>query len=74
MLDIVASYRHLQFHGKLMTQTQENGKKPHFGPDLGLLGPNAGRKIFFIKPVIRHCSKLSSYGIYRKPNELNLRK
>ena len=29
-----------------MTQTQENGKKPHFGPDLGLFGPNAGRKIF----------------------------
>ena len=46
MLDIVASYRHLQFHGKLMTQTQENGEKPHFGPNLGLFGPNAGRKIF----------------------------
>ena len=46
MLDIVASYRHLQFHGKLMTQTQENGEKPHFGPDLGLFGPNAGRKNF----------------------------
>ena len=30
MLDIVASY-----DPALMIQTQENGKKPHFGPDLG---------------------------------------
>ena len=31
MLDIVASYHCIQFQGKLMIQTQENGKKPFFG-------------------------------------------
>ena len=36
---IVASYNYMQFQGKLMIQTQENGKKPHFCPDLGPLGP-----------------------------------
>ena len=25
-----------------MMQTQENGKKSHFRPDLGWLGPNSG--------------------------------
>ena len=28
-----------------MIQTQENGEKPHFGPNLGQLGP-IGRAIF----------------------------
>ena len=37
MLDIVASYHRMQFQGKRI-QTQENSKKLHFGPDLGLLG------------------------------------
>ena len=35
MLEIVASYHFMQFPGKLMIQTQENGKEPQFGPDLG---------------------------------------
>ena len=30
-----------------MIQTQENGEKPHFGPDLGPLGPNSGHQKFF---------------------------
>ena len=30
-----------------MIQTQENGEKPHFGPNLGQLGP-IGRAIFFL--------------------------
>ena len=30
MLDIVASYHRIQFQEKLMIQTLENGKKPHF--------------------------------------------
>ena len=30
----------IQFQGKRMIQTQENDKKPHFGPDIGPLGPN----------------------------------
>ena len=37
MFGIVASYHRMQFQGKLMIQTQENGEKPHFGPDLGSL-------------------------------------
>ena len=36
MLDIVASYHWMQFQGKLMNQTWENGKKPTiFGFDFG---------------------------------------
>ena len=31
----------IQFHGKLKIQTQENGEKSHFVPDLGLFGPNS---------------------------------
>ena len=49
MLDFVASYHHMQFQGKIMIQTQENGKKPHFGPHLGLMGPNLHCQIFFQK-------------------------
>ena len=33
MLDIVASYHGIQCQRELMIQTQENGEKPHFGPD-----------------------------------------
>ena len=32
-----------------MTQTQENGEKPHFGPDLDTLDPNSGRQFVFSK-------------------------
>ena len=32
-----------------MTQTQETGEKPRFGPDLGILGPNWGGQFFFLK-------------------------
>ena len=35
MLDIVASYHCLQFQGRLMNQTRENGKKPSFGTSFG---------------------------------------
>ena len=31
---------------KTMIQTQLNGKKPNFGPDLGPLGPNSGGLFF----------------------------
>ena len=37
----------MQFKGKLITQTWENGKKPDFGPDFNLFGPNLGPQIFF---------------------------
>ena len=49
MLDIVASYHRIQFQGKIVIQTQENGKKPHFRPDLDPLGPNSGHQNFFYK-------------------------
>ena len=35
MLYIVTSYHYMQFRGKLMNQTWENGKKPSFGPNFG---------------------------------------
>ena len=43
---IVATYDLLQFQGKRITQTQENDKKPRFGPDLDPLDPNSGRCFF----------------------------
>ena len=51
------SYHLMQFPGKLMNQTSENGKKRNFGPDFGPFGPNLG--------LARNCSKskLSSYAI-----------
>ena len=48
MLDIVASYHCIQFQGKLLIQTQENGEKPHFGPDLWPFGPIRGSRFFYI--------------------------
>ena len=48
MLDIVASY-----DPTLMIQTQENGKKLHFGPDLGPLSPSASRQFFFAEICLR---------------------
>ena len=44
-----------------MIQTKENGEKLHFEPDLGPLGQTWARQNVFIKLVVRHCSKLSSY-------------
>ena len=49
MLKIVASYHCMQFQGKLMIQTQENGKEPHFGPTLAPLGLNLGSQFFLQK-------------------------
>ena len=36
----------MQFQGKRMIQTQENGEKPHFGFDLVPWRPNSGRHFF----------------------------
>ena len=49
MLDIVASYHCMQFQGKLIIQSQEDGEKPHFGSNLGPSGPNSGHIFFFSK-------------------------
>ena len=52
-------------------QTRENCKNLNFGPDLG-------PKISFlwVLPllVVRQCSKLSSYVLFKKTNERNLKK
>ena len=58
MLDIVASYHCTQLQGKLMNQTDENGKKTlSFGSDFGTFGPNSGRQknffFFFSKIWLR---------------------
>ena len=47
MVDIVASYHCMQFQGKLMNQTWENGKKPSFGTDFGPFGPNVDPRNFY---------------------------
>ena len=49
MLDIVASYHCMQFQGKRIIQTQENGKKTYLGPDLGPFRKNSGRQFSFQK-------------------------
>ena len=49
MLDIVASYHCMQFQGKRIIQTQENGKKPYLEPDLGPLRKYSGRQFSFQK-------------------------
>ena len=36
----------MQYIGKLINQTWENSKKPNFGPDFGLIGPNLGPTFF----------------------------
>ena len=46
---IVASYHRIQFQERLIIQTQENGEKSDFGPDLDPLGANSGRQIFFLQ-------------------------
>ena len=48
MLETVVSYYCMQFQEKLIMLTQENGKKPDFGPDFDPLYPNSGH-IFFKK-------------------------
>ena len=51
MLDIAVSYHYIQFQGQLTNQTQENGKKTNFGPNLGSfdqnLPPPHQKKLFF---------------------------
>ena len=78
MLDIVASFRCIQFQGKLMIQTQENGEKLHFSTTLGPLGQNSCHQFFFSKNLAssgtRYLGQLSSCFISGKTNDLILRK
>ena len=39
----------MQFQGKQMIQTQENGEIPNFGTNLDPLRPNTDRQTFFSK-------------------------
>ena len=61
-----------------MIQIQENGKKPHFGPNLGPLDPDLGHEISLFKnlvaPVTRYYGQLSSCAISGKINDPILRK
>ena len=54
-LDIVPSYHRMQFKGKLIKQTWENGKKANFEPDFGPFWPNLGPKIFFVGFISTRC-------------------
>ena len=66
LLDVRNCCKLLSYHRmqeKSMIQTQENGKKPHPGPDLGSLVPNSGRQFFFknlVSSVTRYHGQLSS--------------
>ena len=53
MLDIVSNYYFIQFQGKLMNQTWENGKKASFEPNFGPFETNLGRQNFFSKIWLR---------------------
>ena len=44
----------MQFQRKLRIQTQENGEKPHYGPNLGPLVTNSDRENFGSKIWLRH--------------------
>ena len=77
MLHIIASYHPMQFPGEPMIQTQENGKKCHFDPDLGPFGPNTGHNFFFKNlalSVTRYHGQLSSCTISENTNDPILRK
>ena len=73
----------MQFPGKLINQTWENGKETSFGPDFHPFGPNSGHLFFFFffffpknlaLPVTRYHGQLSSFTISEKTNDLILRK
>ena len=60
----------MQFQGKIMNQTLENGKKASFGPDFDRFVPNSGRQFLFL----RYHGQLSSYTISEITNDPILRK
>ena len=80
MLDIVGSYHCMQFQGKPIIQTQEDGEKLYFGP----VGRKFGAAIFFVffcflffqkfGFVTRYHGRLSSCTISEKTNDLILKK
>ena len=70
-------YHRIQFQGRLLIQTQENDKKPHFGPDLGPLGPNSDGQIYFSKIWLQSLDIMFRYHhvqYQKKTNDPILRK
>ena len=63
MLGIVASYQSIQFQENSMIQIQQNGGKPHFGPDLVTLDLN-----FLFKNVVLSVTRYHGqlYNIRKK--------
>ena len=78
MLDIVISYRCMQFQEKLMNQTWKNGKKTFLGPILAHLAQIWAANVFFFKnlapSVTRNRGQLSSCTISEKTDDPILRK
>ena len=60
MLDIAVSYHYIQFQGQLTNQTQENGKKTNFGPNLGSFDQN-------LPPPSYHCMQFQRKVMTRTP-------
>ena len=59
----------MQFQGKPMIQTQENGEKPRFVPALDLLDPNSGCN--FVSPQVERLANITyKHGINKLPLEL----
>ena len=54
LLDIMPVYHHMQNQQKLMTQSPENGQKPHFEPNFDHFWPFQAQIIFFSKIGLRH--------------------
>ena len=53
MLGIAVGYHYMQFQGKLLNQTLENGKKPSFVPDFGPSDPHSVFQFFSSKLWLR---------------------
>ena len=61
---VAANYHRMQFQRKRMIHTQENSKKPHFGPDLIPLDTNSPKHFSLILIVLGFClSYVSIEGI-----------
>ena len=78
MLYIVESYHCMQFQGKLMNQTWENGKKTNFGPDFSLFLAQIWAANFspanLASSVTTYHGQLSPCTISEKTNDPILRK
>ena len=74
----VANYHRVQFQGKLMIQTQKNGKKNSFWTWFSPVRPKFGQPKFFLKnlalPVTKYHGQLSSCTILEKTNDPILKK